>query len=80
MVGHMDMRDIPLDILDQVKALDIEEYLEYLKLYKRNGNTHTNTEQGIARKLASLKHSIIIILKGINSYESGSPCFCSETS
>ncbi len=45
MVGHMDMRDIPLDILDQVKALDIEEYLEYLKLYKRNGNTHTNTEQ-----------------------------------
>lgn len=54
-VAKMDIRDIPLEILDQVKALDIEEYLEYLKLYKRNGHTYTNTEQGIARKLASLK-------------------------
>ena len=32
-IGHMKMRDIPLDILDQIKALDIEEYLEYLKLF-----------------------------------------------
>ena len=29
-VAKMDIRDIPLEILDQVKALDIEEYLEYL--------------------------------------------------
>jgi len=54
-VGQMNMRDIPMDILDKVKALDIEEYLEYLKLYEKDGKTFTNTERGIARKLASLK-------------------------
>ncbi len=54
-VGKMNMCDIPMDILDKVKALDIEEYLEYLKLYEKDGKTFTNTERGIARKLASLK-------------------------
>ena len=51
----MKMRDIPMATLDQIKALDIEEYLEYLKLYEKDGKTFTNTERGIARKLASLK-------------------------
>lgn len=54
-IGKMELRDIPMDILDQIKALDIEEYLEYLKLYEKDGKTYTNTERGIARKLASLK-------------------------
>lgn len=54
-IGKMKLRDIPMDILDQIKALDIEEYLEYLKLYEKDGKTYTNTERGIARKLASLK-------------------------
>ena len=54
-IGKMAMRDIPLDTLDHIKAMDIEEYLEYLKLYERDGKTYTNTERGIARKLASLK-------------------------
>ena len=54
-VAKMKIRDIPMDVLDQIKALDIEEYLEYLKLYERDGKTFTNTERGIARKLASLK-------------------------
>ncbi len=54
-IGKMNMRDIPMDTLDQIKALDIEEYLEYLKLYEKDGKTFTNTERGIARKLASLK-------------------------
>ena len=54
-IGKMNLRDIPMDILDQIKALDIEEYLEYLKLYEKDGKTYTNTERGIARKLASLK-------------------------
>ena len=52
---NMKMRDIPLETLDQIKALDIEEYLEYLKLYEKDNKTYTNTERGIARKLASLK-------------------------
>lgn len=54
-IGKVNMRDIPMDILDKIKALDIEEYLEYLKLYEKDGKTFTNTERGIARKLASLK-------------------------
>lgn len=54
-LAKMNMRDISLDVLDQIKALDIEEYLEYLKLYEKDGKTFTNTERGIARKLASLK-------------------------
>lgn len=54
-IGKMNLRDIPMNILDQIKALDIEEYLEYLKLYEKDGKTYTNTERGIARKLASLK-------------------------
>lgn len=54
-IGKMKLRDIPMDILEQIKALDIEEYLEYLKLYEKDGKTYTNTERGIARKLASLK-------------------------
>ena len=40
-VGKMKLRDIPMDILDQIKALDIEEYLEYLKLYEKDGKTIT---------------------------------------
>lgn len=54
-IGKMNLRDIPMNVLDQIKALDIEEYLEYLKLYEKDGKTYTNTERGIARKLASLK-------------------------
>ena len=54
-ISKMKMRDIPMATLDQIKALDIEEYLEYLKLYEKDGKTFTNTERGIARKLASLK-------------------------
>jgi len=54
-LAKMNIRDIPMETLDQIKALDIEEYLEYLKLYERNGQQYTNTERGMARKLASLK-------------------------
>ena len=28
------MKDFTVDILDQLKAIDIEEYQEYLKVYK----------------------------------------------
>ena len=54
-IGKLSMRDIPMDTLDHIKALDIEEYMEYLKLYEKDGKTYTNTERGIARKIASLK-------------------------
>ena len=49
------LQEIPIEILDQLTALDIEEYLSYLKLYNKDGAEHTNDERGISRKLASLR-------------------------
>lgn len=47
--------DIRLDILDQIKAVDIEEYLEYLNYYKSDDKEHLNRENGKKRKLVSLR-------------------------
>lgn len=49
------IREIPLSYLDMIKPLDIEEYLDYLKYYIKDGMEHTNDERGKARKLSSLK-------------------------
>lgn len=50
------IRDYRLDILDEITATDIEEYLEYLKYYvTEDGKEHTNGERGIMRKLACLR-------------------------
>ena len=46
---------IPMEILDQITPLDIEEYLNYLKVYEKDGVEHTNDERGISRKLSSLR-------------------------
>lgn len=53
--AKMDIKDIPLDILDNLSRLDIEEYLEYISLYQKDGKDITNDERGKARKLASLR-------------------------
>lgn len=51
-----DIRSIRIDDLEKLTALDIEEYMEYLKLYEDEaGVTHTNNERGLKRKLASLR-------------------------
>lgn len=51
-----DVTDIRLDDLERLKPVDIEEYLEYLKLYTDSeGKTHTNNERGLHRKLAALR-------------------------
>jgi integrase/recombinase XerC len=46
---------LKVDILDQIKAVDIEEYLEYLSYYKSDGREHINNENGKKRKLISLR-------------------------
>ena len=51
----MDIKDFPIDLLDQIKPMDIEEYLYYLKVYEKDGIAHTNDERGLKRKLASLR-------------------------
>ncbi|MBQ9765811.1 MAG: tyrosine-type recombinase/integrase [Lachnospiraceae bacterium] len=47
--------ELPLEILDQITALDIEEYLEYLSYYVKDDNEHQNKERGKMRKLATLR-------------------------
>ena len=39
------LKDFTVDVLDQLKAVDIEEYLEYLKVYKNGDKTETNGER-----------------------------------
>ncbi len=49
-----DMKDPT--VLGRFTAEDIEEYLEYLKLYENSeGKTFTNSEAGIKRKISSLR-------------------------
>lgn len=53
--GKVDIENLKLDILDQIKAVDIEEYLDYLKYYIKDGSEHTNDERAKMRKLAALR-------------------------
>jgi len=52
---RMDITDIPISILDELKPMDIEEYLYHLKLYEKDGTAHANDERAIKRKLSSLR-------------------------
>ena len=49
------MRDIDVGVLDQIKALDIEEYQEYLKVYQNGERMETNGERGLKRKISALR-------------------------
>ena len=55
MCKKISIREIPLTLLDELKPIDIEEYLYYLKVYEKDGVAHTNDERGLKRKLASLR-------------------------
>lgn len=51
------LRDFTVDVLDQVKAVDIEEYQEYLKVYQNRNEDklETNGERGLKRKISALR-------------------------
>lgn len=51
----VDVRDLPVSVLDQLRPMDIEEYLFHLRVYEKDGVAHTNDERGIKRKLAALR-------------------------
>ena len=55
--AQKEIRDITLDDLEKLRPTDIEEYLEYLKVYKRDedGELITNGEKGLARKMSALR-------------------------
>lgn len=55
-IGKMPIERLMVDTLDLVQALDIEEYMEYLKVYKGiDEQVVTNGERGVKRKLSSLR-------------------------
>ncbi len=49
------MAQITLDDISNLESEDIEEYLEYLKYYEKNGKVFTNGERAIKRKLSALR-------------------------
>jgi site-specific recombinase XerD len=49
------MRNLPLELLDQLTPADIEDYMEYLRYYEKDGKEYINDERGIMRKLSSLR-------------------------
>ncbi len=52
---NIEITEIKLNILDQIKAIDIEEYLDFLTYYKSDDVERLNTEKGKKRKLVSLR-------------------------
>ena len=53
--AKMEITDYPVSLLDQITRIDIEEYLEYLSFYEKDGKEITNDERGKARKLSALR-------------------------
>lgn len=50
------LRELDFELLTKLQAVDIEEYLEYLKYYiGPDGREITNSESGIKRKLSALR-------------------------
>ena len=49
------MTDFSVAVLDQIKAVDLEEYMEYLKVYQNADKTETNGERGLKRKISALR-------------------------
>lgn len=49
------MRNLKIDILDQLTALDIEEFLEYLTYYKSEEKEYINSATGKKRKLTTIR-------------------------
>lgn len=51
-----ELRDLPLSLLDEIKLMDLEEYMEFLKCYSTEKREDLmNTERGIMRKVSTVK-------------------------
>ncbi len=53
--SKIEIKDIELSVLDKLTRIDIEEYLEYMSLYQKEGKDISNAERGKARKLSALR-------------------------
>ncbi len=52
---EMEITDFPITVLDQITREDIEEYLDYIAYYEKDGKEITNDERGKKRKLSALR-------------------------
>ncbi len=52
---NIEIPDFKIDILEKICRTDIEEYLENVTLYEKDGRTVVNGERGKARKLSALR-------------------------
>lgn len=50
-----EMCNLPLELLEELNTLDLEEYMNYLKLYEKDNIEYTNNEQGLKRKFSALR-------------------------
>ncbi len=53
--SKMNITEFPLSLLDQITREDIEEYMDYITFYEKDGKEYTNNERGKKRKLSALK-------------------------
>ncbi|MCR5801312.1 MAG: tyrosine-type recombinase/integrase [Lachnospiraceae bacterium] len=51
----VEIKDFRTDIMESVQRVDIEEYMEFLNLYEKDGREITNDERAKARKLSALR-------------------------
>lgn len=54
-IAKTEIKNIHVSVLDEITRQDIEEYLEYISLYNKEGKDITNDERGKARKISSLR-------------------------
>ena len=52
---NTEIKDFNISILESITRSDIEEYLENISLYEKDGRTVINGERGKARKLSALR-------------------------
>ncbi len=53
--GKIPVTELPITVLDRITREDIEEYMEYISYYIKDGKEITNDERGKKRKLSALK-------------------------
>ena len=61
---NLQINDFTLDMLDQVQALDIEEYMEYLKVYQDGEDSYiTNGERGLKKENIRFEKLLFILFQ-----------------
>ena len=50
-----EIRDINLDLFNNLTTVDIEDYMHYLQMYYKDDTEYMNKEQGVKRKFSALR-------------------------